>query len=90
MFIVVWWQAVRALAAHERDVVTSMQSHYEQLKKTVLQRLKWAAGANPSLAQTLIQFEEALAVDQALLEVGYHVQSYTYVTYTKRQLSFSR
>jgi len=62
-------QAVHALVAHERDVVTSIQSHYEQLKKTVVQRLKWAAGANPSLAQTLIQFEEALATDQALLEV---------------------
>ena len=47
----------------------SIQSHYEQLKKTVVQRLKWAAGANPVLAQTLILFEETLAVDQALLEV---------------------
>ena len=55
--------------AHERETVMSIQGHYEQLKKTVVQRLKWAAGANPSLAQTLIQFEEALAVDQALLEV---------------------
>jgi len=50
--------------------VIATQSHYEQLKKTVLQRLKWAAGANPSLAQTLVQFEDALAVDQAVLEVG--------------------
>lgn len=62
-------QAVHALVAHERDIVTSIQSHYEQLKKTVVQRLKWAAGANPSLAQTLTQFEEALAADQVLLEV---------------------
>ena len=50
--------------------MTLTRSHHEQLKKTVLQRLKWAAGANPSLAQTLMQFEEALAVDQVLLEVG--------------------
>jgi len=56
--------------------MTSIQSHYEQLKKTVLQRLKWAAGANPSLAQTLIQFEEALAVDKVLLEV---VSSQTHI-----------
>jgi len=58
------------LVAHEFDVLTSIQSHYEQLKKTVIQRLKWAAGANPSLAHTLIQFEEALATAQALLEVN--------------------
>jgi len=62
---------VHALVAHENDALVPIQSHYEQLKKTVLQRLKWAAGANPSLAQTLIHFEEALAVDQALLEVVY-------------------
>ena len=69
-------QAVHALVAHEHDTMTSIQSHYEQLKKTVLQRLKWAAGANPSLAQTLIQFEEALAVDKVLLEV---VSSQTHI-----------
>jgi len=70
MPIVICRQAVHALVTHEREIVVSTQSHYEQLNKTVVQRLKWAAGANPSLAQTLIQFEEALAVDQALLEVG--------------------
>jgi len=62
-------QAVHSLVAHERDAVTSIQSHYEQLKRTVVQRLKWAAGANPSLAQTLSQFEEALTTDQSLLDV---------------------
>jgi len=54
---------------HERDSVRPVHSHHEQLMKTVVQRLKWAAGANPSLAQTLSQFEDVLAADRTLLEV---------------------
>jgi hypothetical protein len=35
----------------------------------VVQRLKWAAGANPALAQTLQLYEEALGMEQSAVEV---------------------
>ncbi|XP_052059400.1 serine/threonine-protein kinase SMG1-like isoform X1 [Mytilus californianus] len=34
------------------------QTHYTQLESSIIQRLKWAAGANPSLNLVLQQFEE--------------------------------
>jgi len=71
---------VHALVGHEREIVVAVQSHYEQLKKTVVQRLKWAAGANPSLAQTLVQFEETLAIDQALLDVSSDMEFRVYTS----------
>lgn len=35
----------------------------------MIQRLKWAAGANPALAQTLQLYEEALGTEQTSVEV---------------------
>jgi len=67
--------------------MVSVQSHYEQLKKTVVQRLKWAAGANPSLAQTLVQFEETLALDQALLDVSSHLEFFVFTVYKPKVVS---
>jgi hypothetical protein len=62
-------KAIQAIVAHERDAVLSVQSRQEQLRKTVIQRLKWAAGANPALAQTLQLYEEALGAEQSAVEV---------------------
>jgi len=55
---------------HERDAVISIQSRQDQLKKMVIQRLKWAAGANPLLAQTLQEYEDALSAEQIAIEVS--------------------
>ena len=67
---------------HERDAVIAVQSRQDQLKKTVIQRLKWAAGANPLLAQTLQLYEDALSAEQGAIEVSvnnyYLFQCYLY------------
>ena len=39
------------------------------LETSITQRLKWAAGANPSLSATLQQFEETLAENSTILQV---------------------
>ena len=62
-------QAIQAIVILERDAVVTVQSRQEQLKRTVIQRLKWAAGANPVLAQTLQLYEEALEAEQSAIEV---------------------
>lgn len=54
---------------HERDSLTAVTGHYQQLEKTVVQRLKWAAGANPALGQALLLFEETLNDNTSKVEV---------------------
>jgi uncharacterized protein (DUF2336 family) len=62
-------QAIQAIVIHEREAVVTVQGRQEQLKRTVMQRLKWAAGANPVLAQTLQLYEEALEAEHSAMEV---------------------
>lgn len=53
---------------HEATV-TSIQERHVQLEGTIMQRLKWAGGANPSLNNNLSQFEEALTAKNAIIQV---------------------
>ena len=55
----------------ERDTLASAQSRHQQVEKLITQRLKWAAGANPTLSQTLQQFEDALSDNTSMIEVQY-------------------
>ena len=61
-------QGVQALVSHETPVVAIQERHLV-LETSITQRLKWAAGANPSLSATLQQFEETLAENSAILQV---------------------
>jgi len=63
-------QATTALVQHDRDNLAAVNERHEHLEKTVVQRLKWAAGANPTLGQTLQLFEEALKETAAIVEVS--------------------
>jgi PI-3-kinase-related kinase SMG-1 len=47
------------------------QTHYTHLESSIVQRLKWAAGANPSLNLVLQQFEECSAYRKHIFEVCY-------------------
>ena len=38
------------------------QGHYGQIEGSIMQRLRWAVGANPSLNLVLQQFEEATSM----------------------------
>ena len=60
------------LRTHEVTVAANMERHL-QLELSITQRLKWAAGANPSLNQVMGQFEESLAATRALLQVRHAV-----------------
>ncbi|KAK2173307.1 hypothetical protein NP493_886g01031 [Ridgeia piscesae] len=60
-------QGVQALVSHETVVLTIQERHLA-LETSITQRLKWAAGANPSLSATLQQFEEALAANNVVLQ----------------------
>ena len=53
----------------QETLVTSVQERHSQLEASVSQRLKWAAGANPSLAGVLQQYEEALAAKNSAVQV---------------------
>ena len=41
--------------------MATMKEHYVALENTIMQRLKWAAGANPTLQTVIKQLTEALA-----------------------------
>ena len=49
----------------------SIQERHLQLEASVSQRLKWGAGANPTLAAMLKHFEEMVAAKNSLIEVGF-------------------
>lgn len=53
----------------EEQSLALCQSQYTQLESSITQRLKWAAGANPSLHLILQQFEDASTVRKQLAEV---------------------
>ena len=52
--------------AHE-PLIASINERHEALEATATQRLRWAAGANPTLAATLQQLEAAVAAKNELL-----------------------
>ena len=60
---------MQALASQETGLV-NCYSHYIQLESSIIQRLKWAAGANPSLNLVLQQFDEASTYRKLLYEVS--------------------
>ncbi|XP_048758488.2 serine/threonine-protein kinase SMG1-like [Ostrea edulis] len=60
-------KSMQALAAQETGLV-NCYSHYVQLEGSIIQRLKWAAGANPSLNLVLQQFDEASTYRKLLYE----------------------
>lgn len=61
-------QSMQALASQETGLV-NCYSHYIQLESSIIQRLKWAAGANPSLNLVLQQFDDASTLRKLLYEV---------------------
>lgn len=61
-------QSMQALASQETGLV-NCYSHYIQLESSIIQRLKWAAGANPSLNLVLQQFDDASSLRKLLYEV---------------------
>ena len=61
-------QGVQTLVQQE-TTLSAVQERHLQLEGSVTQRLKWAAGANPTLSQVLQQFEEALAAKNRFLQV---------------------
>jgi len=63
------FQCMQAVVSEEQSLGVCQQQ-YTQLESSIMQRLKWAAGANPSLNLTLQQFEDASAVRKQLAEVS--------------------
>ena len=53
----------------QESTLSGVQERQIQLISSITQRLKWAAGANPSLTTVLKQFEEALGVRNKAIEV---------------------
>ncbi|KAJ8319497.1 hypothetical protein KUTeg_004588 [Tegillarca granosa] len=60
-------KSMQALVNQESGLV-SCHAHYVQLESSIVQRLKWAAGANPSLNLVLQQFEESSSYRKQLFE----------------------
>lgn len=63
-------KAIQTLVQYGRENLSPTHSHHQQLEKTVVQRLKWAAGANPTLTLTLQQFEDSVADTGIALDVS--------------------
>ena len=49
--------------------MAAMKEHYVALENSVMQRLKWAAGANPTLQTVIKQLTEALADNNNSIQV---------------------
>ena len=54
---------------HDAALV-AIQERHTQIEASITQRLKWAAGANPSLNPTMVSYEETLANKNSLHLVG--------------------
>ncbi|XP_005098211.1 serine/threonine-protein kinase SMG1 [Aplysia californica] len=52
----------------QETVLTSCQEHYSQMETSISQRLRWAAGANPSLNTVLSNFENAISYRKKFIE----------------------
>ena len=61
-------QNTQRLLSHETQLV-SCQDHYSQMEASISQRLRWAAGANPSLNAVLTNFENAISYRKKFIEV---------------------
>ena len=61
-------QSVQSLAAYDTPM-TSLADKHAQLEASVTQRLKWAAGANPSLSCVLRDFEDICSKKDTVLQV---------------------
>ena len=61
-------QSVQSLAAYDMPM-TSLAEKHAQLEASVTQRLKWAAGANPSLSCVLRDFEDICSKKDTVLQV---------------------
>ena len=68
VYLYVTLQGIQTLLQQE-TTVTAIQERHLQLEGSITQRLKWAAGANPTLSQVLQQFEETLAAKNRFLQV---------------------
>lgn len=62
-------QRLQMLQAQEAALACTVDKH-QQLEVSISQRLKWAAGAKPSLNQVAAQFEEILTANKAMLQVS--------------------
>ena len=60
-------QGAQALLAHE-PLISAINERHEALEATATQRLRWAAGANPTLQATLQQFEAAVVAKNQQLQ----------------------
>lgn len=60
-------KSMSSLLTQENNLVCCME-RYNQLESSITQRLRWAAGANPSLNMVLTQFEEESAGRKTLYE----------------------
>jgi PI-3-kinase-related kinase SMG-1 len=59
---------VSALSAQEGHI-NNCKERYVALESHIVQRLRWAAGANPMLNTVLQNFEEASFTHQKMIEV---------------------
>ena len=61
-------QMLSSLSAQE-GLIAGCKERYSALEGHVMQRLRWAAGANPSLNTTLQHFQDASTARAQVLEV---------------------
>ena len=59
---------VSSLSAKD-SLVSTCKENYRTLENLVVQRLRWASGANPSLNTVLTNFQESSAAKIQVLEV---------------------
>ena len=68
-------QMLSSLSAQE-GLIANCKERYAALENHVMQRLRWAAGANPSLNTTLQHFQDASTARAQILEVRVHPLSH--------------
>ena len=56
------------MLTHE-TAMANIKEHYVGLENTIMQRLKWAAGANPTLQSVIKQLTDALAENNKTVQV---------------------
>ena len=66
--------------AFEVPVTTVLDKH-SQLESSVTQRLKWGAGANPTMSAVLKEFEEILVKKESVMTVSYDMIEYLWKTW---------
>ena len=59
------------MLTHE-TAMANIKEHYVGLENTIMQRLKWAAGANPTLQSVIKQLTDALAENNKTVQVQYY------------------